>query len=134
MAWPCNLTARWSICGTTREGKFRVLRITSAERLRAKLHAVKDELRRRMHRPIAEQGQYLRSVVAGHTRHFGVPNNGARIGMFWLQVGRLWHRTLCRRGQANHLSRQRMTKIVAHWLPYPNQCLIATPRGKHRVR
>lgn len=81
-----------------------VLRLTSAKRLRAKLHAVKDELRRRMHRPIAEQGKYLRSVVAGHTRYFGVPDNGACIGRFRLQVGRLWHRTLCRRSQAKHLS------------------------------
>ena len=128
-------------CGKTRKGKFMVLRITSAKRLRAKLHAVKDELRRRMHRPIAEQGQYLRSVVVGHTRYFGVPNNGARIGMFWLQVGRLWHRTLCRRSQAKHLSWKRMYRIVAHWLPrphichpYPSQRLIVTTQGKSRVR
>jgi hypothetical protein len=128
-------------CGQTRKGKFMVLRITSAKRLRAKLHAVKDEMRRRMHRPIAEQGKYLRSVAAGHTRYLGVPNNGARIGMFWLQVGRLCHRTLCRRSQAKHLSWKRMTNIVAHWLPspdichpYPNQRLIVTTRGKRRVR
>ena len=128
-------------CGKTRKGKFMVLRITSAKRLRAKLHAVKDELRGRMHRPIAEQGQYLRSVVAGHTRYFGVPNNGARIGMFRLQVSRLWHRTLCRRSQAKHLGWKRMHKIVARWLPsprichpYPSQRLIVTTRGKSRVR
>jgi group II intron reverse transcriptase/maturase len=128
-------------CGKTRKGKFMVLRITSAKRLRAKLHAVKDELRGRMHRPIAEQGQYLRSVVAGHTRYFGVPNNGARVGMFRLQVSRLWHRTLCRRSQAKHLSWKRMHKIVAHWLPsprichpYPSQRLIVTTQGKSRVR
>ncbi len=128
-------------CGKTRTGRFMVLRITSAKRRRAKLHAVKYELRRRMHRPIAGQGPYLRSVVAGHTRYFGVPNNGARIGMFRLQVSRLWHRTLCRRSQSKHLSWQRMHKIVAHWLPspgirhpYPNQRLIVTTQGKSRVR
>jgi RNA-directed DNA polymerase len=114
-------------CGKTRKGKFMVLRLTSSKRLRAKPHAVKDELRRRMHRPIAEQGQYLRSVVAGHTRYFGVPDNGARIGVFRRQVGRLWHRTLCR-SQSTRLSWTRMHKIVTHWLPparichpYPNQ-------------
>jgi group II intron reverse transcriptase/maturase len=86
-------------CGQTRQGKFMVLRLTSAKRLRAKLHAVKDELRRRMHRPIAEQGQYLRAVVAGHSRYFAVPCNGARVQVFRFQVTRLWHRTLCRRSQ-----------------------------------
>jgi RNA-directed DNA polymerase len=124
-------------CGRTRKGKFMVLRITSAKRLRAKLHAVKDELRRRMHRPIAEQGQYLRSVVAGHTRYFGVPDNGARIGVFRRQVGRLWRRTLSRRSQSKHLSWKRMQRIVTHWLPparichpYPDRRLIVRPKAR----
>ena len=59
-------------CGKTRKGKFMVLRITSGKRLRAKLLAVKTELRKRMHQPIAEQGKYLHAVVAGHGRYFAV--------------------------------------------------------------
>jgi RNA-directed DNA polymerase len=128
-------------CGKSSKGKFMVLRLTSAKRLRAKLHAVKDELRKRMHRPIAEQGKYLRAVVAGHARYFAVPCNGARVQAFRFQVGRLWHRTLCRRSQAKHLSWKRMHRIVDHWLPptrichpYPNQRLIVTTQGKSRVR
>ena len=76
-------------CGKTRKGKFMVLRLTSAKRLRAKLQTVKIELRRRMHQPIKEQGQYLRAVVAGHGRYFGVPNNGVRLSVFRFRVGRL---------------------------------------------
>lgn len=128
-------------CGTTRKGKFMVLRLTSGKRLRAKLLGVKTELRKRMHRPIAEQGQYLRAVVAGHARYFAVPCNGARVQAFRFQVGRLWHRTLCRRSQAKHLSWKRMHKVVAHWLPsprichpYPNQRLIVTTQGRSRMR
>lgn len=128
-------------CGKSSKGKFMVLRLTSAKRLRAKLHAVKDELRRRMHRPIAEQGQYLRAVVTGHARYFAVPRNGARVQVFRFQVARLWHRTLCRRSQAKHLSWKRMYRIVDHWLPFPRTChpypsqrLIVTTRGKSRVR
>ena len=128
-------------CGKTRKGKFMVLRLTSAKRLRAKLQAVKLELRRRMHRPIKEQGQYLRAVVAGHGRYFGVPDNGARLSVFRIQVGRLWHRTLCRRSQTHHLPWRRMHRLIAHWLPtpsichpYPNQRLIVTTRGRSRMR
>lgn len=128
-------------CGKSSKGKFMVLRLTSAKRLRAKLHAVKDELRKRMHRPIAEQGQYLRAVVTGHTRYFAVPRNRARVQVFRFQVARLWHRTLCRRSQAKHLSWQRMYRIIDHWLPvprtchpYPSQRLIVTTQGKSRVR
>ena len=128
-------------CGKTRKGKFMVLRLTSATRLRAKLLAVKTELRRRTHHPIAEQGQYLRSVVVGHGRYFAVPCNGARVQAFHFQVGRLWHRTLCRRSQAKHMSWKRMHKIVAHWLPsprmchpYPGQRLIVTTQDRSRMR
>ncbi len=128
-------------CAKTRKGKFMVLRLTSAKRLQAKLKAVKLELRRRMHRPIAEQGPYLRAVVAGHGRYFGVPNNGARLSAFRFQVGRLWHRTLCRRSQSHHLRWRRMHRLIEHWLPvprichpYPNQRLIVTTQGKSRVR
>jgi len=128
-------------CGRTRKGKFIVLRLSSGKRLRAKLLSVKNELRKRMHQPIAEQGQYLRAVVGGHARYFAVPCNGARVQAFRFQVGRLWHRTLCRRSQAKHLSWKRLRRLVAHWLPpvpichpYPNQRLIVTTRGKSRVR
>lgn len=128
-------------CGKTRKGKFMVLRLTSGKRMRAKLLAVKTEMRKRMHQPIAEQGKYLRAVVAGHARYFAVPCNGARVQAFRFQVGRLWHRTLCRRSQLKHLSWKRMHKIVAHWLPsprmchpYPNQRLIVTTQGRSRMR
>ena len=128
-------------CGKSSKGKFMVLRLTSAKRLRAKLHAVKDELRKRMHRPIAEQGKYLRAVVAGHSRYFAVPCNGARVRVLRFQVARLWHRTLCRRSESKSPSWKRMHRIVDHWLPrprichpYPNQRLIVTTRGKSRVR
>jgi len=128
-------------CGRTKKGKFMVLRLTSGKRLRAKLLAVKTELRRRMHQPIAEQGKYLRAVVAGHARYFAVPCNGERVQAFRFQVGRLWHRTLCRRSQAKHLKWARMSRIVKHWLPpprichpYPGQRLIVTTQGKSRVR
>ncbi|MGH8790912.1 MAG: group II intron reverse transcriptase/maturase [Cupriavidus necator] len=128
-------------CGQTRKGKCMVLRLTSAKRLRAKLQAVKIELRRRMHRPIKEQGQYLQAVVAGHGRYFGVPCNGARLRTFRFQVAGLWHRTLCRRSQSRGLPWRRMYRLMAHWLPiptichpYPNQRLIVTTQGRSRMR
>ncbi len=128
-------------CGRTRKGKFMVLRLTSAKRLRAKLQAVKIELRRRMHHPIPEQGKYLQAVVAGHGRYFGVPCNGARLRTFRHQVAGLWHRTLCRRSQSRGLTWRRMYRLIAHWLPvpnichpYPNQRLIVTTQGRSRMR
>jgi hypothetical protein len=95
-------------CGKTRKGKFLVFGLTSAQRLRAKRLAVKTQLRKRMHQPIAEQGRYLPAEVVGHGRYFAVPCNGTRVQAFRFQVGRLWHRTLCRRSQAKHMSWKRL--------------------------
>src|SRR5580704_10607451 len=44
------------ICGHTRKGQVHILRKTRSDRMRATLKKVKDELRRRMHLPIPEQG------------------------------------------------------------------------------
>ena len=42
------------ICGKTRGGRFALRRITDAKRMQAKLHKVRDDLRRRMHLPIPD--------------------------------------------------------------------------------
>src|ERR1700692_1548232 len=60
------------ICGQKRgNGRFTVLRQPIRKRLQAKLSEVKAELKRRMHDPIPEVGQWLRSVVGGHIRYYG---------------------------------------------------------------
>ncbi len=90
-----NFLGFTQICGKKRSnGQFTVLRQTIRQRLQAKLNEVKVELRRRMHHPIPEVGQWLRSVVAGHNRYYGVPMNDHALHLFRLQVGRLWHRAL----------------------------------------
>ena len=100
------------ICGKKRSnGQFTVLRQTIRQRLQAKLNEVKVELRRRMHHPIPEVGQWLRSVVAGHNRYYGVPMNDHALHLFRLQVGRLWHRALLRRSQTSRIPWDRMHRI-----------------------
>ncbi len=129
--------------GKTRRGGFTVLRQTMRQRLQAKLREVKAELKRRMHLPIPEQGAYLRSVVSGHVRYYGVPRNGGAIGLFRYAVGWLWHRVLKRRSQnaRRRLRWDRMKRIIARWLPparichpYPLQRLAVTTQGRSRMR
>ena len=103
-------------------GRFTVLRQTIRTRLQAKLREVKAELRRRMHRPIREQGAWLRSVVSGHVRYYGVPMNGPALRTFRYQVGWLWYRTLRRRGQRHPLPWARMLRHIDRWLPPARVC------------
>jgi RNA-directed DNA polymerase len=106
------------ICGKKRSnGRFTVLRQTIRKRLQVKLNEVKAELRRRMHQPIPEVGQWLRSVVDGHNRYYGVPTNEAALHLFRIQVGWLWHRTLSRRSQNGRIPWDRMHRIIVRWLP-----------------
>jgi group II intron reverse transcriptase/maturase len=130
-------------CGKTRKGGFTVLRQTMRQRLQAKLREVKTELKRRMHRPIPEQGAYLRSVVSGHVHYYGVPMNGGAIGVFRKTIGWLWHRALKRRSQnaRRRLRWDRMKRIIARWLPsarichpYPLHRLAVITQGRSRMR
>jgi hypothetical protein len=57
------------------------------QRQQAKVRALKEELRRRMHTPIGEQGAYLRAVLTGHFRYYGVPMNGPALSSFREAVG-----------------------------------------------
>src|SRR5262249_53122278 len=63
------------VCSRTKDGRFRVKRKTMAQRMRAKLREVKDELKRRRHQPVPEQGRWLSSVVRGHLAYYAVPGN-----------------------------------------------------------
>jgi RNA-directed DNA polymerase len=128
-------------CGKTRKGKFTVLRQTMRKRWQAKLVEVKAELRRRMHDPVPEQGAYLRSVLLGHNRYYGVPRNGPSLVAFRNELPRLWRRTLMRRSQTGFVSWTRMRRYITRWLPtprichpYPNQRLALATQGKSRMR
>ncbi len=108
------------ICGKKRSnGRFTVLRQTIRARLQAKLCEVKTQLKRRMHDPVPEVGKWLRSVVEGHNRYYGVPMNSPALRLFRFHVVRFWHRALSRRSQNGRVRWDRMWRIVNRWLPPP---------------
>ena len=110
------------ICGLTRKGKFTVLRKTMRTRRQAKLKEVYQELKRRMHDAIPEQGAYLRAVVGGHIRYYGVPMNSHSISGFRKEVCRLWWKALKRRSHKHRLPWDRMKRLVDRWLPLARVC------------
>ena len=107
------------ICGKSRQGHFLLKRKSRRDRMRAKLREVKDELRRRMHQPIPEQGRWLKQVVTGFFAYHAVPTNGAALDAFRYHVTRLWRRSLRRRSQKDGFTWSRMTKLANDWLPQP---------------
>jgi len=111
------------ICATKRSnGRFTVLRQTIRKRLQAKLREVKSDLRRRRHDPIPVVGAWLRAVVGGHVRYYGVPMNTPALYTFRSQVGWHWQRALSRRSQNGHVPWGRMQRLIDRWLPPARVC------------
>ena len=107
------------ICGTARRGGFQVQRKSQRDRVRARLGAIKEELRRRRHQPIPIQGLWLRRVVTGFFAYHGVPTNGRALAAFRYHVLDLWRRALRRRSQRTKLTWERMVRLADAWLPRP---------------
>jgi RNA-directed DNA polymerase len=128
-------------CGVNLKGKFMVGRITQRKRLTAKLHEVKAALRERMHQPIAEQGNWLASVIRGYFGYHAIPGNWGALGSFRTQCTRLWYKTLRRRSQKTRLKWDRMKELAKAWLPparilhpWPEERFGVFIRGRSRMR
>jgi group II intron reverse transcriptase/maturase len=108
------------ICGRTQTGRFQIRRKTRRDRMRAKLKMIKEEMWRRMHHPIPDQGKWLRRVVQGYFNYYAVPTNAQALVAFRHHVTDLWRRALRRRSQKDGFTWARMTKLADDWLPKPN--------------
>jgi group II intron reverse transcriptase/maturase len=107
------------ICGKSRKGRFLIKRKTRQDRMRAKLLDLKEEMRRRMHWPISEQGKWLRQVVTGFFNYHAVPTNSRALAAFRFHVITLWRRTLQRRSQKDQKTWDRIAHLTEEWLPKP---------------
>ena len=87
--------------------------------MRAKLSKITEELRRRMHQPIPEQGHWLAQVIGGYFAYHAVPTNFRALSAIRHHVTRLWMRTLRRRSQKDMFTWERITKLANDFLPQP---------------
>ena len=94
---------------------------TQSKRLTRKLKALRQEVWRHLHAPLAEQHRLLSSVLRGHYGYYGMPHNYPALSAFHQEVRRLWFRTLRRRSQkARRLNWDAFKAIVVHFpLPLP---------------
>jgi hypothetical protein len=129
------------VSGKSRKGRFQVERRTMAQRSRSKLAEVKAELRRRRQQPVPTQGAWLRSVLVGHYRYYGVPLNAKALQQFRKEISHLWQRSLTRRSHKGAVGWARMSRYVDIWLPvariyhpYPSQRFGVRTSGRSPVR
>jgi group II intron reverse transcriptase/maturase len=121
------------VCSKSRRGRFLLKRRTRRDRLKAKLQEVSNELRRRMHQSIPEQGRWLKQVVTGYFAYHAVPTNSAALVTFRDQIVARWQWVLHRRSHKSALTWARMKKLADDWLPKP-RILHPWPNQRFAVR
>ena len=94
-------------------------RQTISKRLRGKLQEIKQQLRRLRHDPVAQTGEWLRSVVQGYFNYHAVPGNLDSLGTFRVRLLRLWRTQLLHRSQRHRPIWDRLARLAARWLPLP---------------
>jgi hypothetical protein len=77
------------------------------------------ELRRRMHEPLAQTGEWLQSVVRGYFQYHAVPGNTVSLSLFRERLARLWRHVIRRRSQKRRLNWDRLQRRFDRWLPRP---------------
>ena len=107
------------ICGKTRQGKFQIKRKTRPDRMRAKLKMIKEEMWRRMHQPIPDQGRWLWHVVRGYFNYHAVPTNFRALVAFRTEIAKRWYRVLTRRSERTKLNWTQMKRLIDDCLPKP---------------
>jgi RNA-directed DNA polymerase len=105
------------ICATDRRGRYAIRRITDPKRMRRKLHELREELERRRHDLVPEQGKWLQSVIRGFDQYHGIPNNIDALRAFRNAVLRLWRNALRRRSQTSRITVERMVRLSTQWFP-----------------
>src|SRR5215467_6014746 len=129
----CTRSHKW--------GSFVIGRKTIKKRMRAKLKAIKMELRKRMHDPIATTGSWVKQVLQGHLNYYAVSGNHPSLWWFCNQVRRYWLMSLKRRSQKAYLSWERFIRLVNRFFPpikvlhpLPLHRFDARTRGRSPVR
>ena len=83
--------------------------------MRAKLLAIKIELRKKMHDPIAKTGGWMKQMLQGHLNYFAISGNHPSLWWFFNKVRWLWLAALKRRSQKARLSWEKFVRLVARF-------------------
>jgi group II intron reverse transcriptase/maturase len=104
-------------CGTDRQGKFQVVRLTAKKRMRATLTAIRDKLYQRRHQPVPIVGAWLQRVLNGYFAYHAVPTNLWRLDGLRTEVCRAWRHALLRRSQRHRLPWSRFNRLTRKYVP-----------------
>jgi hypothetical protein len=106
--------------GRTRQGKYKVKRMTSKKKIRAKLKEVTEWLKKE--RSHLKKGELLRRAkqkLEGHLNYYAITDNRRRCDEFRTQVTRLLFKWLNRQSQRRSYTWERFNDALA-WVGWPS--------------
>lgn len=108
-------------CGRTRDGRrFRMKRITSRKKFKAKLLAFKEWLMENRMLPARELMRTIAAKLRGHFAYYGVTDNSSGIGRFDYEIRKLLFKWLDRRGKRGSMNWEKFNKLLEKFpLPKP---------------
>jgi hypothetical protein len=120
-------------CGSDKQGRFKLIRLTDKTRMRATLDVLRTQLMRRRHEPIAVVGRWLNRIIQGYFNYHGVPSL-YRLARMHTEICRAWRHALMRRSQRHRLPWSRCSHIAKRFIPrlrnthpYPEEQFSASP-------
>lgn len=103
----------------TRSGSYRVGVRSAMKKIKAKRQAVREWMRRRMTRPVAETLIKLNRKLVGHYNYYGVNGNYRAIHSFCRYAKKRMYWTLRRRSQKHRLTIEKFEQLWNKFVKHP---------------
>ena len=102
-------------CGKSKEGRFRVKRISSKEKLKSKLRKIKQWMRENLNKPVIEVIKELNIKLNGHYNYYGITDNTPGIKKYAYAVRRALYRHINRRRQGHPCDFLKFEKLMTKY-------------------
>lgn len=102
-------------CGKSKNGKFRVKRITSKKKMKSKLKKIKQWMRENINKPVVEMLKELNVKVNGHYNYYGITDNTPGIKKYAYAVRRALFRHINRRRQGKPCDSLKFEKLMTKY-------------------
>lgn len=107
-------------CDKTRKGGFKVGRTTSNKKLRMKLKAMNEWLKKiRNAVELKEWWKILKQKLMGHYQYYGMSGNMSGLRKYYSQTVKLVFKWINRRSQKKSMNWERFRQFIFKWNPLP---------------
>lgn len=106
--------------GKARDGRFRIKRVTSGKKYRAKLAGMKEWLKKERNKPLKKLMAEVGAKLNGHYQYYGVTDNYRAVSRYREEVKKMVLKWLNRRSQRRSFNAKEYKKLLERFpLPKP---------------